>query len=325
MSCNHPFKGFDLGTFTENGKRNILLYPSTAGDLVSIESASRRVQFIGASAPMKKIGNKVYLCDPIAIPCGSCSGCRMDRAKEWKTRICLEAEKYPGRSWFLTLTYDDAHLPRLKDGRPYLNKSDLQKFMKRLRKYSGIRFRYFACGEYGSLTGRPHFHLILFGDLPVETRMSGENRYFSDIIEKAWKFGLYDLQRAEPGSIAYTAGYVEKKQVDPNFDKYPVKPFILMSRRPGIGADAIKPLGYDFKVYGDFGGTHQSALPQYFKKKLENDPLYPELEKRSIERGKESSRMAVLVYGTHDQDVQGFAKDAVDLVKLKNKSKGESL
>ena len=60
---------------------------------------------------------------------------------------------------FLTLTYDDDHLP--PNGS--LVKSDLQKFFKRLRKNSGKKMAYFACGEYGEQTARCHYHVILFG------------------------------------------------------------------------------------------------------------------------------------------------------------------
>ena len=53
--------------------------------------------------------------------------------------------------WFVTLTYDDKHLPfdfKLK-------KSDVSLFIKKLRHYferkdKSVKIKYFVCGEYGS-------------------------------------------------------------------------------------------------------------------------------------------------------------------------------
>ena len=67
-----------------------------------------------------------------------------------------EASLYSVNS-FVTLTYDDEHLP----GDQCLDHRDFQLFMKRLRKRFPSRF--FMCGEYGGLNGRPHYHSILFG------------------------------------------------------------------------------------------------------------------------------------------------------------------
>ena len=46
----------------------------------------------------------------IEIPCGKCSGCRLQRSREWANRCMLELE-YHKSSYFVTLTYDEAHVP----------------------------------------------------------------------------------------------------------------------------------------------------------------------------------------------------------------------
>ena len=93
------------------------------------------------------------------LPCGQCIGCRLERSRQWAVRCMHEASLYPENS-FLTLTYDDAHLPV---GRT-LVKSDFQDFMKRLRKsIVPKRVRYYHCGEYGEKFQRPHYHALLFG------------------------------------------------------------------------------------------------------------------------------------------------------------------
>ena len=67
-------------------------------------------------------------------------------------------------SIFVTLTYDDNQVPMNDNADLILYKPDLQNFLKRLRKRKdGERIRYFAVGEYGTQSGRPHYHLCLFG------------------------------------------------------------------------------------------------------------------------------------------------------------------
>ena len=66
----------------------------------------------------------------ITVSCKQCAGCRLNRSKDWAIRCCHEAELYGLDNCFITLTYNDEHLPAYGT----LNKPDFQKFMKRLRK-----------------------------------------------------------------------------------------------------------------------------------------------------------------------------------------------
>ena len=268
MPCNHPLYAFDTGCKTESGKTEYFISKgqSTIVDVAFAERALghhvRRVRFSNGHA---------YLYDPVQIPCGSCSGCRIERAKEWKVRCCLEASRFEVNS-FITLTYDNAHLP--KDG--FLVKKDLQDFFKRLRYYCGD-VRYFACGEYGEITHRPHYHALLFGvnfdDCSFHTMSNHRPFFTSDKLSKAWPHGLALVGSVDSGSIAYVTGYVEKKQLDHDWFKYPVKPFSLMSRKPGIGSFYYDLAREDFQAspycYGNFGTSHKSKLPRFFLRKLE--------------------------------------------------------
>jgi len=134
-----------------------------------------------------------------------------------------------------TPTYDDQHLP------PTLNKLHLAGTIKRLRAAIQPRkLRFFASGEYGEQTQRPHYHVILWG-LDAITDAS--------TIQNAWPYG--ETRRTSPlhdGATHYVAGYTSKKigwkigqgeeRVDPaTGEVYTYQtPFIQMSRRPGIGA-----------------------------------------------------------------------------------------
>ncbi len=150
---------------------------------------------------------------------------------------------------FITLTYSDVFLP--PGGT--LVRSDFQKFMKRLRKrYSDVRIRFYQCGEYGEVNGRPHFHALLFGfDFPDKYPWSDRKGYpvwRSASLEALWPFGQSEVGSCTFESAAYVARYITKKvtgagaadyyrSVDSDsgeiFDRIPE--YTTMSRRPGIG------------------------------------------------------------------------------------------
>ena len=147
--------------------------------------------------------------DGLLVPCGKCIACRISKRREWSIRMLHELEDHQ-KSVFVTLTYSDDYLPQNDS----LKKEDLQKFMKRLRKSlekTDRKIRYFACGEYGDKTERPHYHLIIYGlGLNIEDRT---------LIMDAWpycdwsnshirnkSFGL-----VEPDSVRYVAQYIDKK------------------------------------------------------------------------------------------------------------------
>ena len=143
MNCEKPLLAISL-CFQDNGKRKIKLLP-------------KRVDF-NLRTLRDKYGDSL-----ITIPCGVCLSCRLNRARDWANRCVLEAS-LRSENAFVTLTYDDSHLPSS------LVKAHLQAFIKKLRN-DGHSIRYFGCGERGSLNGRPHYHVILFGYWPSDAVM----------------------------------------------------------------------------------------------------------------------------------------------------------
>jgi hypothetical protein len=144
---------------------------------------------------------------------------------------------------FITLTYNDEHLPAGKT----LVKADFQKFMKRLRKQFGKGIRYFHCGEYGDVNGRPHYHACIFNfDFP-DRRLYKLNNGFridtSEILDQLWSddrgiIGLSTVGDVTFQSAAYVARYVMKKITgDKAAEHYGnrLPEYCTMSRRPGIG------------------------------------------------------------------------------------------
>lgn len=246
----------------------------------------------------------------VAIPCGQCMGCRIDRSREWANRCLMELQDHPEGGYFLTVTYDDSHVPRTwyASGEygvavPALTlcRRDAQLFFKRLRKNTGQELRYFGCGEYGPLTMRPHYHIIVFGlvldDLVPSLFASGrEYTYFeSEVLNRAWSFPCRDEYNNFYGdsclagrilagkitweSCAYTARYVTKKLTGPLADRYRyfniVPPFSMMSLKPGIGRlyyDKHPDLyEYDFINLSTEKGGKKVRPPRYFDKLFDID------------------------------------------------------
>lgn len=175
---------------------------------------------------------------PIDLPCGQCIGCRLERSRQWAVRCMHEAQLHEENS-FLTLTYDDEHLP--SDGSLCLQ--DFQKFMKRLRKSEREKkIRFFHCGEYGENFGRPHYHALLFGysspDRKFFSERGGNKVYSSDKLSRLWPFGYVVEGDVTFESAAYVARYVMKKVTGELAEAHygSRKPeYTTMSRRPGIG------------------------------------------------------------------------------------------
>lgn len=180
----------------------------------------------------------------INLPCGQCIGCRLERSRQWALRCVHEASLHEDNC-FITLTYDDNHLP--ENGS--LNLEDMQKFLKRLReRVAPLKLRFFQCGEYGSLLSRPHHHACIFGyDFPDKELFfrssQGINVYRSPFLESLWPFGYSSIGDLTFESAAYTARYILKKITGDDADTYYQgrKPeYVTMSRRPGIAADWAK-------------------------------------------------------------------------------------
>lgn len=267
MACYNPLQGYRSKHLNENGKRPIV-WKEKLSD--------------GSGA--------------IPLPCGKCTGCRLEYSRQWALRCHHEAQMHDNNA-FITLTYAPEHLPDDYS----IHKEELQKFFKRLRKATGQKIRYFACGEYGEKGSRPHYHAIIFGyDFPDKQlhSMSGENQlYRSPLLERVWKKGYSLIGNVSFDSAAYVARYVMKKrkgkpdQVDQygktNQDYYLIvdpdtgeafhqePEFALMSRRPGIGKTWFDAYRGDVqKDYVTLATGGKFSLPKYYDTLLEKeDPI----------------------------------------------------
>lgn len=162
--------------------------------------------------------------------CGQCKSCRINQRRIWTARLLLESTLHP-RVWFCTLTYAPEHLPT---GGTLVPKH-LTDWLKRFRKaLEPDRIRYYAVGEYGDRSKRPHYHAVIYApdraDIP-------------DLVRSSWPLGLCDVQLAGPDSMAYVAGYCLKKITSWKEEAPGLVPeFARMSRMPGLGAGAVPSL-----------------------------------------------------------------------------------
>ena len=207
----------------------------------------------------------------IQVPCGKCELCRAKKSAEWSFRALCENCTSCSRPLFITLTYDNKHIP--ENG---VNIRDYQLFLKRLRinlQRAGFdsNLRYFICAEYGSHTYRPHYHII-FWNYPVMTTVKAE----LDLINKSWKNGFVYGGSLKRGAISYVMKYMRKPQIVP---KGMNDTFFRSSRKDGgIGYSyAMKhieeyrsnPQMCDMTVVDPYSGiTLTSKLPKYFKEKF---------------------------------------------------------
>lgn len=185
----------------------------------------------------------------ITLACQQCVGCRLERSRQWATR-CLHESKMWKKNCFITLTYDDKHMPIDRS----LSVKDFQLFMKRLRKRFGEGIRVFYCGEYGPRLGRPHYHALLFNfdfeDKKIWKKNDiGHEVYTSKSLEDLWKKGYCTTGDLTFESAAYCARYAMKKITGKKAEwhyrwtdwntgvEYFLQPeFANQSRRPGLGA-----------------------------------------------------------------------------------------
>jgi len=151
---------------------------------------------------------------PIQLPCGSCILCRQEQARQWAVRITHEAQLWEENS-FLTLTYADANLPQYNS----LNYEHLQMFWDRLRAHNRRKGekspRYYAVGEYGDKTMRPHYHACIFGEAFTEDRIfirqTPSPLWTSPFLEKVWGLGQVSVGALNFATARYTASYITKK------------------------------------------------------------------------------------------------------------------
>lgn len=218
------------------------------------------------------------------VPCGKCIECVKRRVSAWSFRL-REEFKRSDSAHFVTLTYNTERVPISQKGYMNLSKRDLQLFFKRLRKQhekvkgNTNRVKYYACGEYGGKTMRPHYHIILYNSSP-------------NIICEAWKAGNIHFGTVNAASIGYCLKYISKVSKVPlhgNDDRQ--KEFALMSKR--LGDNYLRPsminwhkADLETRMYLNLEDGKRCSMPRYYK-----DKMYSNDERERV--GKASQQRAI--------------------------------
>lgn len=274
------------------------------------------------------------------LRCGQCTDCRLKYSRDWAIRCSLEASLHKF-NYFVTLTYDDDHLPSGSyvdyTGEVFnstLLRRDVQLFVKNLREWertaNGVtNIKVFYCGEYGSLTSRPHYHLCLFGvseipDLQFGFKKASFTYYKSAKYQSFWSDeykiprGFVDISEVSFDSIAYTARYCLKKQqgkMKKDFIEYydtldplerpdlRLQPFVGMSLKPGIAAsyfedNKLQITSEDLVKYQKNFDLYKSKPPRYFDKLFDReDPAaFKRLVARRTDAALHSQRFKAQMY-----------------------------
>ena len=291
MTCYHPKTAFIIGK-TADGKKKLKFVPNGTTFVMR-----GRNEWIVADWPLPEVRDPdfKYFTEKVQVPCRQCLGCRFDYSAEWAARCMLEA-RYHENNYFVTLTYDDDHIPFKVDpvtgettGNYSLCKRDFQLFMKRLRKaFPDNVIRYFCAGEYGSSTFRPHYHVILFGmpDLSVfldfykisEIKDMYYKLYTCRKISDIWQNGFVTIGEVTWESCAYTARYITKKltgKASAIYNELGIDPeFSLMSRRPGLARKYYEDHKEDINEYSYISidtltGGRSFLPPKYYGRLFE--------------------------------------------------------
>lgn len=324
MTCFKPIEGYLVKFIDETGCRK------------------RRFVFSRGSIPAS-----AFSVEHSQVPCGQCIGCRIDKSKEWALRCVHEASLWHDNC-FITLTYNPEHYP--VDGS--LDYRDFQLFMKRLRKkFKGkdaqakngrVEFpiRFYACGEYGELLNRPHWHACLFNfdfdDKYLWSVNNGVCLYRSPSLEKLWSdeygepLGFCTIGDVTFESAAYVARYICKKitgekaidhYADPVTGVIRTPEFTRMSNREGIGRRWFETYYKD--VYPSDFVTYKNKKfkpPRYY------DNIYDTFDPQGLEEVKK--RRAERAHASPDNTPERLeAREECQLArfrKLKRKIENES-
>lgn len=259
----------------------------------------------------------------IKLPCGQCTGCRLERSRQWAMRCVHEAQMHK-ENCFITLTYNDDHLPR----RGQLKYSDFQKFMKRLRKKEAHKeIRFYMGAEYGEENARPHYHACIFGhDWPDKVHHtnspSGEKIYTSKQLQELWPYGYSSSANVTFKSAAYIARYCLKKvtgkaaedhyrRFDEEGEYQLIPEFNKMSLKPAIGKTWLEKYKDDVYNYDHIiiNGAVCSP-PKYY------DKLLKRWNKDRLEELKEEREQNALVHKAHQTPERLAVRETVHKAQI---------
>lgn len=238
----------------------------------------------------------------LQVPCGTCLGCKTNRATQWGIRAMHEAAFYE-HNCFLTLTLNDEAYGR----HPELDKQRLSDFLRALRQKRNrdrdphissdpaLPLRYLACGEYGDQTRRPHYHLCLFNCAFNDQHRVGKRLFESDLLTQLWPEGQNRIGELTVASASYVAQYTLKKIGVTHCDADGVilaAPFLAVSLKPALGTRWIEKYKRDMTHGYLVNDGHKAAIPRTYRNKLKeiDKPLSEHVDHQVYQARKPASQ-----------------------------------
>lgn len=212
----------------------------------------------------------------LKVPCGDCYECRQSRQNGWIFRLYQEAIVSES-AYFVTLTYEDEHLMYNGDGIPSLSRWEIQTFIKKIRrenaKHTDAKLKYYIAGEYGDMTMRPHYHIIMFNlhnELKKDIKL--KDGKITDVFTQIWKKGNTTIDECNMATLTYSTKYIMKQRKHRKaFQEVQLEPpFSLMSK--GLGLNWLTPemkrkIHNEVQLFATFNGI-KIPLPRYFRDKI---------------------------------------------------------
>ncbi len=169
------------------------------------------------------------------VPCGQCMPCRINKGRLWSARILMEQAWNPNYSLFFTFTFEDVnlHITHGDDGAPVstLNKKHFLTWINNVQRITG-KFRYYAIGEYGDYSFRPHYHMAVFPLKHTKTHLIGD----------LWSLGFHTVSELNHERARYLANYTTKKltkDTDERLQRNQEPEFRTSSRSPPLASACV--------------------------------------------------------------------------------------
>lgn len=241
-----------------------------------------------------------------------------------------------GESAFCTFTYSDEHLP---EGATLVPR-DLTLMWKRMRK-AGREVRYFVAGEYGDETQRPHYHAAIFGQPGC---LNGRTNHRLRVcctrcteLQNFWGLGGIDLAELSMESAGYIAGYVVKKMTSKYDERLNGRhpEFARMSRKPGLGAPAIRAIAdvvvrQGTKLLNETGdvpvklfGAKAKSIPlgRYLRRKLREEVGFEDIGAPQETLRQQAEEMRALYESTGPNGYKAAVIESNAIASLENRMK----
>lgn len=316
MPCYHPIDAFMPFGTDKDGKKRLIFSEEKVNNLIKDSNYGK--MFLPNGENSRLYYSKNFIIDSdfvnngllkgllIKVPCGKCLGCRLAYSRRWAIRSYHEA--YMNDDFkncaFVTLTFNDDMLYKRNNPKS-LDKLEFSQFIKRLRErirvhYGFTNVRFFACGEYGGKTFRPHYHLLIYGfNFPDKKEINYRNYpnvdhklypkvlkdgricsyYISDFLNKCWSpagsdkpFGFHIISDVNFETSAYVSRYIMKKCTKEESNLLGrQQEFNLSSRMPGLGYSYLLNHYKDIFNLGyiDLGHGRISDIPRFYVDKLQ--------------------------------------------------------